>query len=169
MGLFDRLGIPNNQTKDVYLKYKEKLDLYRRDKDIDIDLVKKLLSPDASIRDNALVQSHFFAQKGDKRGLVALETAIKIKRNLDYIEFYIPKDYIEGVHGSAEEELLRLAREDKLLEDPKETQQLIALLFMYSEPLTTMDKIRGIGPNQYQDFQLLGTHLQCYSLLFQKV
>ena len=105
------------------------------------------------------------AQAGDQTGQIALEEAIRIKSNLPNCTFYEPGGirtfFGEDPLSRSEEEIYFLARSNRLLEDPKKSQSLIAIIFAFGASLKVLRNVAAIGAEQLHDFQLLGTQLAC--------
>lgn len=167
MSIFDKLfGTKNVEERSrERSRIKERLDLLGQNKNIDVELLSELLSEDLEIREPALIRARGLAKIGDKRGQIALEETIRIKGNLPTCEFYEPR---VGVFSgdeilNADKEIYRLARSNKLLEDPKKTQSYISKLFILGIAANVMNKVESISEEQFHDFQLLGTHIQCRS------
>lgn len=155
----------NQDKKNVDARIRGRLETIRQNKNVDVKIVTELLSDDLSIRESALIRVRELAKMGSQMGQIALEEAIKIKGNLPDCEFYEPHFgvFSGDVIMNADKEILRLAKANKLLEDPKKTQSLISKLFLLDSSIDVMHKIKSIGEEQLHEFQLLGTHLQCRS------
>jgi len=169
MGIFDRFFKKKKQEKKNdkanIKRSREKRSLSGQEKDINAELVTELLSHNLEIRQKALIRARNLARAGDQSGQIALEEAIRIRSNLPNCEFYEPSFRVVSgeVIVSAEEEIYRLAKNNKLLEYPKKSQALIAKIFLTGTAVNVMYKVGAIGEEQLHDFQLLGTNLQCKS------
>ena len=163
MGIFDWFGKKEQQNDDLEERLQQRLVSIGNDEYIDKELVKSLLSKDQNIRDKALIQSRQLAKSGNPRGQIALEEAIRIKSNNFNCEFYQPRvGWFSGDEVSdGDKKIYKLAKENKLMENPKQTQSYYAKVCLLNKSLEVMNKVKKYGDNQLQDFQLLGTHFYC--------
>jgi len=168
MGIFDWFGKKELQQDDIEDRIKQRLESLKGNVNIDTELIRNLLSKNIKIRDDALIRARQMAMNGNPKGQIAIEEAIRIKSNQYNCEFYEPRAglFSEAEISNVDKEIYRLAKENKLLEDPKKTQSYITKTFSLHTSLEVMNKVRKIGANQLHDFQLLGTQTQCRSAQF---
>lgn len=136
------------------------------------ELIEVLLSPNREVRIHGLETATKLAILGDKRGLEALEEAIRVKAGSRDIEFYQPN---RGRFRHAEEsvtsraDLLRLSRSKALLKDPKVTGNLITA-FIHDNDAYKINKFAeeiGVegGEDQFHAFQLIYSQLHALTYL----
>jgi hypothetical protein len=131
-------------------------------------LVSRLVSyQDESIFLEALREAMELAQKGDELGVKALNEAIRRRRGMKEVTFYVPHGGLimrfDEELMEAEEQLLAFAKSGKLLDDPAVTQSLISTALRISQ-----DGLSGLlrkiftlaGSEQGYDFQLLFNQMQ---------
>ena len=131
-------------------------------------LVSRLVSyQDETIFLDALREAMALAQKGDELGVNALNAAIRRRRGMKDVSFYVPhgglimrfdEELIE-----AEESLLSFAKSGKLLDDPALTQSLISTALRVSQAglAGLLRKIFALaGSEAGYDFQLLFNQMQ---------
>ncbi len=131
-------------------------------------LVSRLVSyQDESIFLDALREAMELAQKGDELGVKALNEAIRRRRGMKEVTFFVPHGGLimrcDEELMEAEEQLLAFAKSDKLLDDPALTQALIAKALRISQDGLggLLKKIFSLaGAEQGYDFQLLFNQMQ---------
>ncbi|MBZ4218982.1 MAG: DUF1566 domain-containing protein [Chlorobium sp.] len=131
-------------------------------------LVNLLVSyQDESVFLEALHEAMELAQKGDELGVKALSEAIRRKRGMKEVTFFVPHGGLIMRFGEelmeAEEQLLALAKSGKLLDDPAATQNLISTALRLSQDGLSglLRKIFSLaGSEQGYDFQLLFNQMQ---------
>lgn len=130
------------------------------------ELIKELLSPNREVRIRGLEKATILASLGDKRGLEALEEAIRVKAGSRDIEFYQPthgrfRHATESVASGAH--LLKLSRNKALLKDPKLTGDLITAFIQGKDDykINTFAEEIGVegGEDQFHAFQLIYSQL----------
>ena len=165
MGIFNLFSKKEQPQEDYTGRLEQRLASLAGNSTIDRELITRLLSGELGIREEALVRARRMADSGDASGQVALEEAIRIKSNRFDCRFYEPRAGLfsgDEIHA-ADKEIYRLAKENRLMEDPEKTQSYISKLFLLNEGVEVMNRVRKYGDNQLHDFQLLGTQLQCRS------
>ncbi len=131
-------------------------------------LVNRLISyQDELIFLGALREAMALAQKGDDLGVRALNEAIRRRRGMKEVTFFVPHGGLIMRFGEelmeAEEQLLAFAKSGKLLDDPAATQTLISSALRVSQ-----DGLSGLlrkiftlaSSEQGYDFQLLFNQMQ---------
>ncbi len=116
---------------------------------------------------DALREAMALAQKGDELGIRALNEAIRRRRGMKEVTFYMPHGGLimrfDEEIMEAEEKLLAFAKSGKLLDDVALTQSLIATAMRVSQDGLTslLKKIFTLaGSEQGYDFQLLFNQMQ---------
>jgi len=116
---------------------------------------------------DALREAMALAQKGDDLGVRALSEAIRRRRGMKEVTFYMPHGGLimrfDEEIMEAEERLLVFAKSGKLLDDPALTQSLIATALRVSQDglSSLLKKIFTLaGSDQGYDFQLLFNQMQ---------
>lgn len=128
-------------------------------------LVNDLLSTDRNEREHAIVQCIQLAKNGNPDGLNAIEDAIRKKSNKSDCQFYEPGGLVgKFAIIDAEDEIFILARSNKLMNDVPKTQLLISSIMRGNQSVNLMNQLKNIGEDRLQDFQLLGTQLQCRAI-----
>jgi hypothetical protein len=165
MGIFDWFGKKEPEQDDIDERLQQRVNALKGNMNIDIELITNLLSQEMKTREDALIRARQLAMNGDPKGQIALEEAIRIKSNQYNCEFYEPRAglFSGDEISNSDREIYKLAKENKLLENPKQTQSYIAKLFLLNKSVEVMHKVKKIGDNQLHDFQLLGTQVQCRS------
>ncbi len=131
-------------------------------------LVGRLVSyQDESTFLEALREAMALAQKGDELGVKALNEAIRRRRGMKDVTFFVPHGGLimrfDEEIMEAEEKLLAFAKSGKLLDDPALTQSLIATALRVSQDGLSgfLRKIFTVaGSEQGYDFQLLFNQMQ---------
>ena len=131
-------------------------------------LVGRLVSyQDESTFLDALREVMALSQKGDDLGVRSLNEAIRRRRGMKEVTFFVPHGGLIMRFGEepleAEEHLLALAKSGKLLDDPAFTQSLISTALRISQDglSTLLRKIFSLaGSEQGYDFQLLFNQMQ---------
>jgi hypothetical protein len=131
-------------------------------------LVSRLVSyQDESIFLDALRDAMVLAQNGDDLGVRALSEAIRRRRGMKEVTFYVPHGGLimrfDEELMDAEENLLAFAKSGKLLDDPAATQNLISTALRVSQDGLSglLKKIFALaGSEQGYDFQLLFNQMQ---------
>ncbi len=131
-------------------------------------LVGRLVSyQDESTFLDALREAMALAQKGDDLGVRALNEAIRRRRGMKEVTFFVPHGGLIMRFGEelleAEEQLLALAKSGKLLDDPAFTQSVISTALRISQDglSSLLRKIFSLaGSEQGYDFQLLFNQMQ---------
>lgn len=131
-------------------------------------LVGRLVSyQDESTFLEALREAMALAQKGDELGVKALNEAIRRRRGMKDVTFFVPHGGLIMRFGEelmeAEEQLLAFAKSGKLLDDPALTQSLISTALRVSPDglsgfLRKIFALAGSEPGY--DFQLLFNQMQ---------
>jgi Protein of unknown function (DUF1566) len=131
-------------------------------------LVGRLVSyQDESTFFEALREAMALAQKGDELGVKALNEAIRRRRGMKDVTFFVPHGGLIMRFGEelmeAEEQLLAFAKSGKLLDDPALTQSLISTALRVSPDglsgfLRKIFALAGSEPGY--DFQLLFNQMQ---------
>jgi len=122
---------------------------------------------DESVFLDALREAMALAQKGDELGVKALNEAIRRRRGMKAVTFYVPNGGLimrfDEEIMEAEEKLLAFAKSGKLLDDPALTQSLISTALRVSQDglSSLLRKIFTLaGSEQGYDFQLLFNQMQ---------
>ncbi len=131
-------------------------------------LVGRLVSyQDESTVLDALREAMALAQKGDDLGVRSLNEAIRRRRGMKEVTFFVPHGGLIMRFGEelqeAEEQLLAMAKSGKLLDDPAFTQSLISTALRISQDglSVLLRKIFSLaGSEQGYDFQLLFNQMQ---------
>ena len=131
-------------------------------------LVSRLVSyQDESIFLDALREAMELAQQGDELGVKALSEAIRRRRGMQEVTFYVPHGGLimrfDEELKEPQEQLLAFAKSGKLLDDPALTQTLIAKALRISQDglAGLLKKIFSLaGSEQGYDFQLLFNQMQ---------
>ncbi len=143
--------------------------IFASKQDVVLDrLVGRLVSyQDESTFLGALREAMALAQKGDELGVKALNEAIRRRRGMKDVTFFVPHGGLIMRFGEelmeAEEQLLAFAKSGKLLDDPALTQSLISTALRVSQDglsgfLRKIFSVAGSEPGY--DFQLLFNQMQ---------
>ncbi len=127
-------------------------------------LLSDLLSADRATREQALVGARDLGNRGIRRGIDALEIAIRRKAGTA-VEFHVPGlALIEGADFiKSRETLLGIAKRGAICREARLVGPLMSTLSLHSsdEVRRMLSEIRDAGgEEQVLQFQLIGTHLQ---------
>jgi hypothetical protein len=130
-----------------------------------LSLVRDLMSSDSSTRDGALVATRQLANSGNRRGVDALEEAIRRKAGTNSVEFHTPGIAVFEFSDllTARKSLLEIACRHAICREAKKVGSLLSKIDMQSSEsvralLTDLRRIGG--EDQAHQFQLVGTHMQ---------
>lgn len=118
-------------------------------------LVKDLTSTNKSTRQAALAQ---VMNMRNRQALDAVEEAIKHLTGKQNIEFYRPGGMRIGSPQQAYDQILQMAREGKLADDPALTQSLIPGVAFLNQNL--MSELARVDEKALAIYQLLGVQMQ---------
>jgi hypothetical protein len=129
-------------------------------------LVGKLVSDISSTFIEGLTEAVARGNNGDSSGLDAIRKAIKLRSGAPAVQFYEPGLAIRNVAGltGARDEIIQLAKEQRLLNDVRKTGQLIILFSIVSDRegvYGLMEEIyRTASEREGNAFQLVYNELQ---------
>lgn len=128
-------------------------------------LVRDLLSPIRSTREEALVAARAMANAGNRKGVDALAKAIRVKAGDPAIELYEPGYVLRAADECARAygRIMDIASRRAICKEASQVAALMAMLDIRDSVAvrSLLSELRQAGgDDQAHEFQLVGTHQQ---------